>query len=373
VVEIDARTRPRRLYGVQINASQLHQHDEYFLHMALVERTQQLNLRHFDAVVTTQPPTYLVRHRHKVALFYHQARQFYDLAAPFMASGFADPVIHRPASRAIRTLEREAVGDVQFWLAGSKESAARLERYWSVPPELIAIHRAPPTSVPDVVPWHRPDGPVVCVSRQEWPKRTELLVKAMHLLESKRTCHLVGGGTRLGYLRSFDAELHHDPRLVAAPFDDKVWLNRGPAMPGWKPYGGPPSGRIVFEGDVSNERRDQLYDEAVAVVAPAFKEDYGLTALEAMIRAKPVIVCRDGGGLTEMITDGETGLIVDPNPAALARALDRLIRDPARASRIGEAARKAVQAITLDQAVTQLEHALWTVLSARTPAEPAPA
>lgn len=363
LVEIDGRTRPRRLYGLPIDGVQLSVHDEYFMHMALVERTQQLNLGHFDAVLTTQPPTYLVRHRLKVALFYHQPRQFYDLAGPFMASGFVDPVVHKAASRAVRTLEREAVRDVRFWLAGSGESASRLERYWSIPPELIAIHRAPPTSVPDIVPWHRPDGPVVAVGRQEWPKRSELLIQAMHLLETKRTAHLVGDGSRMEYLKSLDSELHYDPALATKPFDDRVWLNMGIFTKGWKPYGGPPSGRIVFEGDVSDERRDQLYDEAVAVVAPAFKEDYGLTAIEAMVRAKPVIVCRDGGGLTELIEDGVTGLVVDPTPQALARAIDRLVRDPARASQLGEAARKMVMAITMDQAVTQLEHTLRTVVS----------
>ena len=137
---------------------------------------------------------------------------------------------------------KEAVRDVRFWLAGSKESAGRLERYWQIPPELIAIHRAPPTSVPDVVPWHRPDGPIVCVSRQEWPKRTELLVKAMHLLESRRTCHLVGGGTRLGYLKSFDAELHHDPRLVAAPSE---------------------GGRKLYEGTVESVGKDNRLPEVM--------------------------------------------------------------------------------------------------------------
>jgi glycosyltransferase involved in cell wall biosynthesis len=363
VVEIDGHTRPRRLWGLPIDPAQLAHHDEYFMHMALVERTQQLNLRHFDVVLTTQPPTYLVRHSHKVALFYHQARQFYDLAAPFMASGFVDTVVHKAASRAIRTLEREAVTDVRFWLAGSTEAAGRLQRYWSIPPELIAIHRAPPTSVPDATPWHRPDGPIVCVGRQEWPKRTELLVQAMHQLEVKRTAHLVGGGSRLEFVKSFDSELHHNPELTRAPFDDRIWLNRGIFTSSWKPYGGPPSGRIVFEGDVSNERRDQLYDEAVAVVAPAFKEDYGLTAIEAMIRAKPVIVCRDGGGLTEFVVDGETGVIVEPNADALARAIDRLVRDPARASQLGEAGRRAVMGVTMEQAVTQVEHTLRTVLA----------
>jgi glycosyltransferase involved in cell wall biosynthesis len=364
-IEIDGHTRPKRLYGLPIEPAQLAHHDEYFMYLALVERTQQLDLRRFDAVLTSQPPTYLAAHRCKVALFYHQPRQFYDLAAPFMASGFVDPEIHRGASRAVRTLERDAVGDVRFWLAGSNEVARRLERYWAVPRDLIAIHRAPPTSAPETAPWHRPQGPIVSVGRQEWPKRSELLVEAMHLARTRRSAHLVGGGSRLEFVRSLDAELHHDAELAGTAGREEIWLNRGIFTDGWRPFGGPPSGRIVFEGDVSDERRDELYDAAVAVVAPAYKEDYGLTALEAMIRARPTIVCCDGGGLTELITDGINGLIVQPSARALADAIDWVVRDPARASRLGEAARKAVTDITIDQAVSQVELALRNALAAQ--------
>ena len=119
----------------------------------------------------------------------------------------------------------------------------------------------------------------------------------------------------------------------------------------------------MFEGEVDDDRRDQLYDEAVLVVAPAYREDYGLTTLEAMIRARPVIVCSDGGGLTELVTDDVTGLVVEPTARALARAIDRLVRDPARASRLGEAGRKAVLDITIDRAVSGVERALRAVLA----------
>lgn len=365
VVEIDGRTRPSRLYGLPIEPIRLEFHDEYFMHMAMVERTQQLNLDRFDVVLTTQPPTYLARHPRKVALFYHQARQFYDLAGAFMASGFVDDEVHKAASRAVRTLERNAVTDVRRWLAGSAESAARLERYWAIPSELIAIHRAPPTSVPSTANWHRPEGPIVSVGRHEWPKRTELLVQALHLTKTKRQAYLVGAGSRLDFIKSLDAEFHHDPSLATEPFDEQIWLNQGIYTKGWEPFAGPGSGRITFEADADDARRDELYDEAVAVVAPAYKEDYGLTAIEAMIRARPVIVCSDGGGLTELVTNDVTGLVVDPNPQALAHAIDRLVRDPARASRLGEAARKAVLDLTMEQAVNQVDHTLRTVLTSR--------
>jgi len=49
-------------------------------------------------------------------------------------------------------------------------------------------------------------------------------------------------------------------------------------------------------------------------------------------------------GIPELIDDGETGLLVAPeSPAELARALEALIRDPARRRLLGEAGRRRVR------------------------------
>jgi len=362
IVTIDGTTKPRRLYGLPVEPVQLELHNEFFVYLALVEQTQQLQLDHFDAVLTTQPPTYLVPHQAKVALFFHQARLFYDLSEPVAASGIVDPEIHGRASEAVRRLEGEAVGDVRFWLAGSAESAARLKHHWSIPDEAIDTYSAPPTSTPQATTPLRPDGPIVSVSRLEWPKRVELLVQAMHLTTSERAAHLVGGGSRLDFVKDLDSTYHRDPQQATSSFDPLLWVDKGVVAKGPKRPPEPPSGRIVFEGPAGNERRDQLYDEASVVVAPAYREDYGLTAIEAMIRARPVIVCRDGGGLTEMIDDGVNGLIVDPDARALARAIDHLVTNPETAAKMGRAARESVQHITLEAAVTQVEQALRRAL-----------
>ncbi len=357
VVEIDGASRPNRLYGLPVETVWLEHHDEYFHHLALVERTQHLDLDRFDVVLTTQPPTYLAPHRCKVALFYHHARQFYDLAEPFMASGFVDRELHEPACRAVRTLERPAVADVRRWLAGSAEVAARLDRYWSIPADRIAVHHAPPTTIPAATTAYRPGGPIVSVGRHEWPKRTELVVAAMHLTRSDATAHLVGSGSRLDYARSLDAELARHGGADGLS-DERLWLNRGIFTSGWQPSPDPASGRVVFEGDLDDGDRDALYDRASMVVAPAYREDYGLTVLEAMARGRPVIVCDDGGGLTEHVVDGVTGLVVPPRPATVAAAIDRLVADPALAARLGAAGRDAVAAITMDRAVDQVASTL---------------
>src|SRR2546426_510520 len=68
-------------------------------------------------------------------------------------------------------------------------------------------------------------------------------------------------------------------------------------------------------------------------------EGLGVVLLEAMSYGVPVIGS-DLGGITDIVTDGETGLLVPPqDSAALAAALERLATDRGLARRLGEAGR----------------------------------
>ena len=50
------------------------------------------------------------------------------------------------------------------------------------------------------------------------------------------------------------------------------------------------------------------------------------------------------GGLPEVVTDGDNGLLIPPkDPEALALALARLLADPALAKKLGENARRHVE------------------------------
>ena len=83
---------------------------------------------------------------------------------------------------------------------------------------------------------------------------------------------------------------------------------------------------------------------------------------EAMTLGRPVI-STPVGGVTDLITDGETGFLMPVDDAeALAGILARLIRDKRLASRIGENARRRMsQCFTWE---TQLELARAALLQA---------
>ncbi len=106
---------------------------------------------------------------------------------------------------------------------------------------------------------------------------------------------------------------------------------------------GPLRGRIPGAlGSVSDAERDRLYRRAAVVVCPSRREGFGMVCAEAMAHGKPVAASAVGG-LLDLVVDGETGLLVPPrDPAALRRALERLLADPELRRRLGRAGRARV-------------------------------
>jgi glycosyltransferase involved in cell wall biosynthesis len=94
---------------------------------------------------------------------------------------------------------------------------------------------------------------------------------------------------------------------------------------------------VHFLGYVAPVQR--AIEEAAIVVVPSMGEGFGMVALEAMERARPVIAA-EIGGLGELVQDGVTGLLVAPGEAApLEQAIVRLAGDLPRAAEMGAAGR----------------------------------
>lgn len=95
-------------------------------------------------------------------------------------------------------------------------------------------------------------------------------------------------------------------------------------------------GRVRFLGHVPDARR--LLPAFDLYVSSSLMEALGLSIMEALAAGVPV-VATGVGGVLEMVTDGESALLVPPKDAgALAAAIHRLATDPALASRLARAA-----------------------------------
>lgn len=325
----------RTPYGLAVPGHVWDRIPEYFRYLAMVEAFGRLPVDDADVVLCTQPPSFAVEHPAVVALFYHHLRIAYDLSDVYVRAGFEDPALHAFAAERIRLVDAPSLDRVATFLAGSREVMDRLATYNGRTDGVrlfLAGADVEPTT--DADPPGR--GPALCVSRSEFPKRTELFVVAAHHLPDHPFV-LVGDGGRIPFAQALDARLRGgvDP---ASLDDTEIWCNRGLAEPGR--FDG--SSRTTFAGRLDDRDLDLAYRTAGCVVAPAYREDYGLTVLEAHARGRPVIVCRDGGGLVDLVEDGVTGLVVDPTGQAIADAVRRLRDDPGLATAMGDAGRDAL-------------------------------
>ncbi len=100
-------------------------------------------------------------------------------------------------------------------------------------------------------------------------------------------------------------------------------------------------------------------ERASIVVVPSLGEGFGMVALEAMERARPVIAAGIGG-LGELVRHGETGLLVPPAEVEpFARAIVEVASDPARAARMGEAGRRRALEHFLERRCTDRTELLY--------------
>lgn len=99
----------------------------------------------------------------------------------------------------------------------------------------------------------------------------------------------------------------------------------------------------------------QLMYALDVLVMPSLTEGYGLTAVEAMAAARPVIAS-NVGALPEVVEDGRTGYLVPPcDPNALARRIVDVLNNPVRAKAMGEAGKQKIEEWTPAKAAEAVE------------------
>lgn len=358
-VGVDMRPTRAAVAGLDIPRPVWDAAPEYFPYLAGRAEFDRIDVRRFDLVVSTQSPSFSVSHPHHLSVFYHHHRVYYDLEEVYLRAGFAaDEALHREAGKLVRELDQPGLEGVGWFLAGSASVAERLVHFNGLRNAsafhagLIVGDERPPAPGPGT-------GAVLSVGRHEFPKRTELVVAAAHLLPHLEVA-LVGTGGREAWAKALDHRLATTGADPAALTDEETWCNTGQGAPA-VPEGH--RSNVAFTGRVSDAELARRFAEAPCVVAPAYQEDYGLTAIEAMAQGKPVIVCTDGGGLTELVDHERTGLVVDPTPTAIAGAIERLTSDRDLAAELGANGVQRAAELSWDAAADEFRAGIERVLA----------
>ena len=147
-------------------------------------------------------------------------------------------------------------------------------------------------------------GPTfLSINRYERKKNIGLAIRALALLEDETTGLVVAGG--------YDVRLAENVEHLDELKGIVEELGLGD--------------RIVFMTSFSDEQRLALLCGCCAVAYTPENEHFGIVPVETMAAATPVIACNSGGPM-ESVIDGVTGCLVEPEPAAFADAMGRVLR-----------------------------------------------
>jgi glycosyltransferase involved in cell wall biosynthesis len=129
-----------------------------------------------------------------------------------------------------------------------------------------------------------------------------------------------------------------DARLILAGADDeKLWerLQRKFGQSGV-------SNAVTYVGLVGGEAKGELLERCSILVNPSYLESFGMSIVEAMAHAKPVVVT-DRVNIASDITKAGAGLVTPCDPLEIARALIWLLRDPHQCVSRGHSGREFVR------------------------------
>jgi glycosyltransferase involved in cell wall biosynthesis len=94
---------------------------------------------------------------------------------------------------------------------------------------------------------------------------------------------------------------------------------------------------VRFAGFQNQERITRFYAAADVFALPSTYETWGLVINEAMCFSLPIVASRGAGAVRDLVQDGCNGYVFEPGDIdALARALDRLLSDPAQRRGMGQ-------------------------------------
>ncbi|HEX5247039.1 MAG TPA: glycosyltransferase family 4 protein [Gaiellaceae bacterium] len=277
---------------------------------------EEANGRPIDAVIATKFPSYAVRHPRKVVWLLHQFRQAWDLDRTELGQ-FSESAEDRALRRQVLAFERTVLGEARAIFATSGNVAGRLQASTGLEAELMPHPPAPLEYRCD-----RYDDFILSVNRLDRAKRIDLLLEAA---ASEPTLRVV----------------------IAGDGPDRERLERLAQDRGL-------NGRAEFTGRVSDARLTELYASCLGVYYAPVDEDFGMVPFEAFLSEKPVLTTTDAGGPLDVVHDRETGLVVKPQAAELARACVWLRDHADEARAFGRAGRDVASGVTWDACIDRL-------------------
>ena len=118
---------------------------------------------------------------------------------------------------------------------------------------------------------------------------------------------------------------------------------------------------VVFEGHVSEVRKQEIYEESWLMALPSVKEGWGLVVGEAAAHGTPTVAYSAAGGTRESIAHGVSGVLVE-DPAQFTAAIGDLLRDADRRRELAAGARRHSDRFTWGHAQGAFAHVVASAM-----------
>ena len=267
-----------------------------------------------DLLIGLKFPAYLIPHENKVLWILHQFRTAYELWDHPLGD-----LIYQPngveVRDAIREADKKVIPEARKIFCNSANVAARLKFYCGF--DAAPLYHPPPLAEE----FYTADAEEYFFfpSRLCLPKRQSLVLQALSLTRNPVCVVFAGTADEGDYLR----QLQNLAQRLGVET------------------------RVQWLGYITDEQKLDLYAKALGVIYPPLDEDFGYVTLEGMLAQKPLVVCSDSGGPLEFVRNEENGLIVEPEPAELAQALDRIWENRVPAKAWGKAGYEMYQQMNI--------------------------
>lgn len=276
-----------------------------------------LELWNVDRVIALKFPAYLIRHHHKTIWLLHQFRQAYDLFDAGLSHIRRD-ALGDNIRRSVREADVECFRGARKVFSNSEVTRERLLRYNDINSEVLF----PPLNDAGLFAWSEPQGYVFAGGRVNGMKRQHLLVEAMAYTNASTRLIVAGppdSAADADRLRGLVD--HHD-------LHNKVKLDL----------------RFLDRQEVAR----YVSESSSCAYIPYDEDSLGYVAMEAAEAGKAIVSASDSGGILGLVRDEETGWVRDPDPCALAAALDEACSDCREVARRGASARRLWQGMGIN-------------------------
>jgi len=276
-----------------------------------------LRLHNVDRVIALKFPAYFIPHDNKVLWLLHQFRQAYDL--------WGTPLQDLPDSQEGHRIREIVIQSDNAYLpecraiyTNSQITGERLRKFNGLASSVLY----PPLPDPARFTAESYGEFIFVPGRITAAKRQHLAVEAMRYVRS---------GVRM---------------VVAGPPETAADRTRLEELIALHSLGG----RVeIIPRFITDQEQAAYYANCLACAyLPHDEDSYGYVTLEAAQAAKATLTCVDSGGITILVLHGRTGLVAEPDPRALAGAIDRLYENRGAARRMGEAAREHMRTLRIE-------------------------